>query len=258
MDNLAVTYGLQGRYVEAEELCRRALLDYEPQVSAEHRNRLAMQSNLAEYLRNQGRYPDAEALFKQVLEVQRRTMSPDDPFRQETLQSLALLDHRQGRETEAEPLLLEVLGHRRASLPADDPALADTLARLTLVLLAQGRSADAERAAREGWGILDARAERDWRTFAAQSQLGACALALQQFREAEPLLVGGFEGLLAWELRIPAIDRRCVREAGERLVRLGQALNQPERTAGWQRQLDAFDAREAARLAATQPKRAAP
>ena len=258
MDNLAIIYGFQGRYKEAEDLCRRALAAHESQKGSEHRNTLAMRSNLAEYVRNQGRYAESEELFKQVMESQSRTMSATDPFRQETMAGFALQCLIQGRETEAEALLNDLLRIRRASLPANDPALADTLAQLTLVLLAQGRPEEAAPLATQCRNIRQAVPFRDWRTFVAESQLGACHLELNQVAQAESLLVEGFEGLKLREHQIPAIELARVREAIERLVKLGQIAGHSEKVTSWRKELEQFQARELARQEAARAQKTVP
>jgi Flp pilus assembly protein TadD len=62
MHNLAVIYGHQGRYQEAEELCEQVLEERKRQLGPDHPNTLGIIRNLASIYRHQGRYQDAEEL----------------------------------------------------------------------------------------------------------------------------------------------------------------------------------------------------
>jgi hypothetical protein len=52
-----------------------------------------------------------------------------------------------------------------------------------------------------------------------------------RYVEAEPLVVAGYEGMKAREVRIAVPGRFRLREAAERVVHLYEAWNQPDRAA---------------------------
>jgi hypothetical protein len=60
----------------------------------------------------------------------------------------------------------------------------------------------------------------DWLRFHTMSQLGAALAGLNRYADAEPMLVGGYEGLKAREASIPASSRRQVATAAARIVPL--------------------------------------
>ena len=69
------------------------------------------------------------------------------------------------------------------------------------------------------------------------SLLGGSLLAEGRYAEAEPLVVGGYEGMKAREARIEVPERFRLREAAERVVHLYEAWNQPDRAAAWKAKL---------------------
>ena len=237
MDNLAVLYSFEGRDAEAEVLCQQVLEAARQKLGPENPDTLASMSNLAEYYRNQRRDADAEALFRQVMEIHRRILPADHPFRIETMNSLAVLYRLEGRYAEAEQLSRQVLASRRTSLAADHPGLADGLAELALSLLAEAKAAEAEPLAAECLHIREKQINDDWRTYAARALLGACLLGQGKHAEAEPLLLGGFEGMKRRWIKIPAYERARMTETLQSLVRLYETTNRQDEAAEWRRKL---------------------
>jgi hypothetical protein len=60
------------------------------------------------------------------------------------------------------------------------------------------------------------------------SLLGEACLGLQEFDEAEPLLLESYQKMLEQQEKIPARAHNRMDQARERLVRLYKAKNQPE------------------------------
>src|SRR5271168_1312863 len=74
--------------------------------------------------------------------------------------------------------------------------------------------------------------DRDaWGLFRAQAFLGACLAGEQRYAEAEPLLLEGYQGMLARKERIPAPYRYHLDNARESIVQLYQAWGKPEKAA---------------------------
>jgi len=74
LNNLALLYGIQGRYAEAEPLYQRSLAIYEKALGHDHPNVATALNNLAALYDSQGRYADAEPLYQHsvVLRDKRR------------------------------------------------------------------------------------------------------------------------------------------------------------------------------------------
>ena len=82
---------------------------------------------------------------------------------------------------------------------------------------------------------------RPWLAADTQSRLGGVLLAQRRFSEAEPLLVQGFEGFIGDP---PNFDERNTmmalrRGALDRIVRLYEETNRPDRAAVWREKRDA-------------------
>jgi hypothetical protein len=114
-------------------------------------------------------------------------------------------------------------------------------------LLDRGRHGDAAPILRECLAIRRQMQPADWKTFQAQSFLGATLLGRREYAEAEPLLVAGYEGLKARENEIPRFFARYrLAEAGARVVELYEAWGRPERAAAWRSKLKGAGAGHAA------------
>ena len=77
----------------------------------------------------------------------------------------------------------------------------------------------------------------EWARYDAMSLRGGSLLIEGRYAEAEPLVVGGYEGMKAREARIDVPERFRLREAAERVVHLYEAWNQPDRAAAWKAKL---------------------
>jgi hypothetical protein len=69
------------------------------------------------------------------------------------------------------------------------------------------------------------------------SQLGGSLLRQGRYAEAEPLIIAGYEGMKARAAKIPGPGKHRLREAGERVIRLYEALGKPDQAAAWKAKL---------------------
>ena len=82
-----------------------------------------------------------------------------------------------------------------------------------------------------------------WNTFNAQSLLGEALLGQKKYVDAEPLLIKGYEGMKQRQDKIPARYLKIrLSEALERLVRLYEATNQPDKADPWRKKLEEIQA----------------
>ena len=102
--------------------------------------------------------------------------------------------------------------------------------------MAQGKFAEAEASARECLAIREKRLPEGWEMFDARSLLGATLLGQKKYAEAEPLLLSGYSGMKDREERIPADEKRRLKEALQRLVELYDATGKPKEAAKWKQQ----------------------
>ena len=120
----------------------------------------------------------------------------------------------------------------------DSARYATHLAALGRNLLRQEKWADAEPVLRECLAYGQKHEPDHWATFHIQSLLGGALLGQQKYTEAESPLLKGYEGLKKRADTIPEPGKVRLTEALERLVRLYDATDRPEKAAAYRRTLE--------------------
>jgi serine/threonine protein kinase/Tfp pilus assembly protein PilF len=231
---VANVLGAQGKFAEAETLYRQALAIYENALGSEHPEVAGTLNNLAALLQqDETKLAEAETLYRQVLTLQKKRLGSQHPDVARSLSNLGGVLQAQGKLAEAETVLSEALAMRRKLLGSEHPGVANLLGGLAEVLLAQGKFAEAEASVRECLAIREKRLPEGWEMFDARSLLGATLLGQKKYAEAEPLLLSGYSGMKDREERIPADEKRRLKEALQRLVELYEATGKPEEAAKW-------------------------
>ena len=115
----------------------------------------------------------------------------------------------------------------------EDSRTAGMFATLGSALLKQQKWAEAQTDLKQCLALREKAQPDDWSTFYTRSLLGDCLLGQTNFAEAEPLIVGGYEGMKAREAKIPVLSKHCMSEAAERITRLFKAWGKPEKAAEW-------------------------
>jgi tetratricopeptide (TPR) repeat protein len=91
LNNLAERYKEEGRYADAEPLCKRVLAINEKARGPDHPSVALALNDLAELYKEEGRYADAEPLCKRVLAINEKARGPDHPSVALALNDLAEL-----------------------------------------------------------------------------------------------------------------------------------------------------------------------
>jgi tetratricopeptide (TPR) repeat protein len=97
--------------------------------------------------------------------------------------------------------------------------------------------AEAEPILRECLALLAKTQPDHWRTFHTRSLLGGALLGQKKYKDAEPLLLAGYRGMMKRERAIPPPDRVRLTEALERLVQLSEAVGTRDKAADWGKKL---------------------
>src|SRR5262249_57198949 len=121
------------------------------------------------------------------------------------------------------PLLHASLAEQKRQLGDTNPRLAGVQATLALALLNAGEPAAAEPILRECLTIRFKEMPDHWLTFNTRSMLGGALLAQKKYKEAEPLLLQGYEGLKERHALLPVAARIRLTEALERLGEVDQS-----------------------------------
>jgi len=171
--------------------------------------------------------------------MQKKLVGGEHVYVAEIQRDLAQTLQEESKLQEAESLFREALAMQKKLLGPEHPALADTLTGVTRTLLLEEKFIEAEPPAREALALREKPPSDNWETFEAQSLLGASLLGQKKYSEAEPLLLSGYQGLKAREQTIPAVEKRCLKDALQCLTQLYDATGKPEEAAKWKQELTA-------------------
>jgi hypothetical protein len=108
-------------------------------------------------------------------------------------------------------------------------------ADLALAYISQEKFVAAEPLAREALEFNRKKQADDWQRFRAESLLGASLAGEKKYAEAEPLLVEGYEGMLARKERMAVPYWYHLDRAREWIVQLYQAWGKLDRAAEWRK-----------------------
>ncbi len=233
MSNLAALYWIQGRHEQAERLFTQALEGMRAVLGEEHPDTLASMSNLATVYQNQGKRAEAERIYTKVLDTQRRVLGSEHPDTLTAMNNLAHLYYGLADVAKAERLFVEVVDLQRHTLGEEHAATLNSMNSLALTYLSQQKYPQAEALLREALRALERTAPDSWRRYNSQHMLGASVAGLDQFADAEPLLVSGYEGMIARQATIPRENLTVLEAAGQRIVQFYERWGKPEKAAQW-------------------------
>ncbi len=144
LNNLALLYQCQGRYIEPEPLYKLSLSLREQLLGENHLDVAQSLNNLAVLYELQGRYAEAEPLCKRGLSLIEQLLGENNLYFATSLNNLAGLYQCQSRYAEAEPFYKHSLSLRQQLLVENHPDVAASLNNLAVLYQSQGRYAEAE------------------------------------------------------------------------------------------------------------------
>ena len=234
-NSLAAAYLQSGRWSAAGPVLEPAVARFAATFGPDHPETLTARNNLAQFYRLSGRTDEAIAMHRQILAQREGRLGPGHPLTVISRNTLAVIYESTGRWAEAEPLRRADVAAARAAENPSPRVLGDSLAYLAADLVAMARWRDAEVALRECLTIREKVAPDDWTRFNTTSKLGESVMRQGRYREAEPLVVGGAEGMLARRARMSTRATRRLIEGFDRVVILYEAWGRPADAARWRR-----------------------
>jgi len=233
MTELAGVYQDEGKYAQSEALGGEAW-DIERRVlGLEHPVTLFSMDNLGTLYTSQARYAQAEALYRQALEISRRLLGPDNPYTLDFLSDFAFMYQRQGKYDLAETYAAQALAGRRHALGSEHPDTIASEAALALAYLSQAQFTEAQSLAREALDTDKKIQSDNWQCYRAESLVGESLTGEKKYAEAEPLLLEGYQGMLARKDLIAVPDRYHLELAHRWLIQLYEAWGKPAKAAEW-------------------------
>jgi eukaryotic-like serine/threonine-protein kinase len=233
INNLANVYWSQGNFTQAESLYSEAMETQRRVLGPEHPDTLLSMGNLASTYAEEHKYAQAEPLFTQTLEISRRVLGPEHTNTLGFLSDFATMYQRQGHYAQAETYAAQVVAGLQRAGSSEDPAdIQAAVANLALVYVSEGKFAESERLARQTLEFEEKNQPDDWERFRAESLLGASLSGQKKYAEAEPLLLDGYQGMLAREEKME-VPNHHLEHAREWLAQLYQSWGRPEKAAAW-------------------------
>ena len=145
------------------------------------------------------------------------------------------MHRRRGTYVQAESLASQALAGRRRALGPEHPETLASEGDLALAYQLRGKFAESEPLAREALELGRKVQPDDWQPFRAASLLGASLAGQKRYDAAEPLLLEGYQGMLARKARMAAPDWYHLDRAREWILQLYQDVGETEQAAEWRR-----------------------
>jgi tetratricopeptide (TPR) repeat protein len=241
MHGLAWAYAETGRLDESRSLSEEVLRLRKARLGPDHPDTLHSMWAVAGGYWTDGRLDEAIPRLEEVFELRKARLGPDHYWTLQSMWGLTCVYTEADRLDEAIPLSEQALTLHTAKFSPDNPRTARMRyardAALGRKWLRQKEYAKAEPLLRNdlsGWGKVN-----NWCRFRRESLLGESLLGQKKFDEAKPLLIGGYEGLKQNEAKIPETLKHFLTEAGERVVRLYEAMGRTDTADEWRRKLPA-------------------
>lgn len=107
-------------------------------------------------------------------------------------------------------------------------------------LILQKKFAEAEVFVRKSLEIRQLKQAEHWATFHSMTVLGEALMGLEKYTEAEPLLVTGYQGMIAREEKIVKANSQRIPEAINRLVKLYSKTDRQDEAAKWKAEQEKY------------------
>jgi tetratricopeptide (TPR) repeat protein len=231
--NLAYSYITRGKLAEAEALFADCVARRRRLLGPEHPDTLRSMATFAAVYREQGKLDQSVELYRDILASRRKILGAEHPDTLRAMNALAGTLRAQGKLGDAADLLRETAEIRARVL---GPEHTDTLASIDALvetLLQQKNFSAAEPFVRQSIAARSKVAPENWRTAAANVQLGEVLLRTGRLAEAEPLLTHGCETLQRAAATIPASSRGLIARAEARVIELYTEWGKPAEAAVW-------------------------
>lgn len=237
LNNLAVLYAVEGKYTEAAPIYENVLQQWRQQLGPEHPRTLAVMQNLAVLHQGQHDLAGAETLSRRVVEMRTRALGAEHSDTLQSQNTLARILEEEGKYAEADPLFTRVIGVRQRVLGPRNSVTLDAVANLGELRVDEARYPEAEATLRSCLDIQKQTMPSDYRRYWTQTLLGASLAGEQKYEEAEPLLVGGYDGMKQNAASVSDLSRQKLQKAGELVVKLYAEWNKPDKADEWRQVL---------------------
>jgi tetratricopeptide (TPR) repeat protein len=236
LNGLAQAYQAAGQLDASSRLFEVLLEKYRTLNGPAHPTTLGTMKGLGVNYLEADRLVHAMDLYERYLKLSEATYGPKHETTAWALRCFAYACMRAGALDKADRLLEDAL---EIECKGDDSVArrigkANTLGWQAQLRLLQRRYAEAEKLVREALATFERLSPNNQRRFYWMSVLGEALSGQGRQAEAERHLLDGYRGMKQQEAVMPAIDRRRLSTACERLVRFYELTHQPEKALEWQ------------------------
>ncbi|XXH05609.1 Purine-cytosine permease fcy21 [Hypoxylon texense] len=186
--NLAYVLQRQGKYEEAAQLAKEALLATKNLLGEDHPETLEVLSNLALIMEKLDKWEDAECLTKEAWRKKEKYLGKDHPETITSRARLGVILTEQGHYSDAEEILRETLELTKCILGKEHPDTLTSLSQLGEVLFRQGNYEKAEKKLRKALqGFRDHMDQDHDNIRMSEINLGVCLRRQKKYDESEKL-----------------------------------------------------------------------
>ena len=172
-------------------------------LSAVHPTTLYFMHSLGQTYLAVDRTSDGVSLLEETVKRSKQALEPDHPDLIFRMSDLGYAYRQAGRVAEAIPLQEEALKLAKKRLGPDHPQTLNFMNKLVKSYLDVKQFTDAESVSRECLKRNEAAQPENWVRYLTMAQLGAALAGQKSYAEAEPLLVGGYNGMKSREPEYP-------------------------------------------------------
>lgn len=228
---LANSLRLLRRHEEGEAILAAALQTAEQSFGPDSETTLEVVGEYGQLLRSKGDLAKAQPLLQRCLEGERKRHGNDSLPTAIAASNLAAVYFNQKDYDAAERLYRDSLRIRERLLDPDDAATQTQRLALGEIAQLRGQFIVAEQLFRTALAGYQKQLQADHVLIAfAKSLLGGCLTEQDKFDEAEPLLLAGYQGIVA----SPSSRPQRITEALDRVIRLYQKKKDLAKVAEWQ------------------------
>jgi serine/threonine protein kinase len=155
LNNLANSLREQGKYAEAEVICRQTVQLQEMVLGKDHPDTLRSMNSLANSLREQGKYVEAMSMYRQTLQLRQTVLGRDHPDTLRSMNNLASSLNQQGKHAEAEAMHRQTLQLKQTVLGKNHQDTLRSMNNLADSLNRQGKHAEAEAMHRQTMQLME-------------------------------------------------------------------------------------------------------
>ncbi len=239
-NNLATSLMSQGKYEQAQMYLADAIdIVAELRGGRDHIDVARGLSNLGRCMAALGKTGEARDAFIESLKTKRAQLQPGHSSIAATLHYLAELSYREAQYADAENEAREALAIRQGAFRPGHRRTCESAELLAKAIEAQGRWEDAH----VGWldtvACLEAQnPQRSSSIELTRQHAASMLIELDRAPEAEPVMLAAHEAIVAAQDSVAA----DIRTSCDSMIRLYEALDQPEQVARYQQMRDALAA----------------